>query len=84
MSERSTPPFRADQVGSLIRPAALGGGAQGGRGEEDARAEELRRIQEAAIREVVRLQEEIGLKSITDGEYNRARGSATFSSSSTT
>jgi 5-methyltetrahydropteroyltriglutamate--homocysteine methyltransferase len=34
-------------------------------------AEELRRIQEGAIREVVRLQEEIGLRSITDGEYNR-------------
>ena len=70
MSPRTTPPFRADHVGSLIRPAAL---VEARRAAEAGTlpAEELRRIQEGAIREVVRMQEGIGLKSITDGEYNR-------------
>jgi 5-methyltetrahydropteroyltriglutamate--homocysteine methyltransferase len=70
MTARITPPFRADQVGSLIRPAAL---IEARRAAAEGRmpAEELRRIQEGAIRDVVRMQEEIGLRSITDGEYNR-------------
>jgi 5-methyltetrahydropteroyltriglutamate--homocysteine methyltransferase len=70
MTARTTPPFRADQVGSLIRPAAL---IEARKAAEEGKlsAAELRRIQEAAIREVVRLQEDVGLKSITDGEYNR-------------
>src|ERR1700741_5298092 len=64
------PPFRADQVGSLLRPAHL----------KDARArfqkdeitkEELRAIEDDAIREVVRKQEAVGLQSITDGEFRR-------------
>jgi 5-methyltetrahydropteroyltriglutamate--homocysteine methyltransferase len=71
MTARTTPPFRADQVGSLIRPAAL---IEARKAATEGRisAEELRRIQEAAIRDVVRMQEEIGLGSITDGEFNRA------------
>ncbi|HEY7551422.1 MAG TPA: 5-methyltetrahydropteroyltriglutamate--homocysteine S-methyltransferase [Hyphomicrobiaceae bacterium] len=70
MTARTTPPFRADHVGSLIRPAAL---IEARRAAADGRMppEELRRMQEEAIREVVRTQEEIGLRSITDGEYNR-------------
>src|SRR5262245_62201219 len=70
MTARTTPPFRADQVGSLIRPAAL---IEARKAAETGSlpAEDLRRIQEGAIREVVRLQEDIGLRSITDGEYNR-------------
>jgi 5-methyltetrahydropteroyltriglutamate--homocysteine methyltransferase len=70
MSPRTIPPFRADQVGSLIRPATL---VQARKAAEAGTlpARELRRIQEGAIREAVRMQEEIGLKSITDGEYNR-------------
>ena len=70
MSERTTPPFRADQVGSLIRPEPLVEARKAAEAKKIA-AGELRRIQEDAIREVVRLQEEIGLKSITDGEFNR-------------
>jgi 5-methyltetrahydropteroyltriglutamate--homocysteine methyltransferase len=70
MTARTTPPFRADQVGSLIRPAPLIE-ARKAAAEGRMPAEELRRIQEGAIRDVVRMQEEIGLKSITDGEYNR-------------
>ena len=67
---RSPPPFRAEHVGSLIRPAALiDAREQAAKGEiSDA---ELKRIQHAAICDVVRLQEEIGLKVVTDGEYNR-------------
>src|SRR5262245_37996328 len=70
MSERTIPPFRADQVGSLIRPEHL---VEARNAVEAKRmsAGELRQIQEDAIREVVRLQEEIGLRSITDGEFNR-------------
>jgi 5-methyltetrahydropteroyltriglutamate--homocysteine methyltransferase len=70
MSERKTPPFRADQVGSLIRPAAL---LQARKDAEEKKisADELRRIQQDAIRDIVKLQEGLGLKSVTDGEFNR-------------
>jgi len=70
MTARAIPPFRADQVGSLIRPAAL---IEARKAAEEGKlsVEELRRIQEGAIRDVVRMQEDIGLRSITDGEYNR-------------
>src|SRR5262245_20519238 len=68
--ERSKPPFRAEHVGSLIRPDALIAARE--RAEKDEIAPgELKRIQQAAIRDVVRLQEELGLKLATDGEYNR-------------
>jgi 5-methyltetrahydropteroyltriglutamate--homocysteine methyltransferase len=70
MPERTAPPFRADHVGSLIRPDALiEARAAAARG--DIAAATLARIQEAAIRDVVRLQADIGLKLVTDGEYNR-------------
>src|SRR4026208_23041 len=67
---RFTPPFRADQVGSLLRPPHL----------KEARARfdrneitkaELRAVEDDAIREVGRKQESIGLQSITDGEFRR-------------
>jgi 5-methyltetrahydropteroyltriglutamate--homocysteine methyltransferase len=70
MSERSIPPFRADHVGSLIRPDALIR-ARAAAERHEIPAAELARIQQEAIREVVRLQEEIGFKLVTDGEYNR-------------
>jgi methionine synthase II (cobalamin-independent) len=70
MAERETPPFRADHVGSLIRPDALIAARQ--QAERGAlTSAELTRIQQAAIRDVVRLQEEIGFRLVTDGEYNR-------------
>jgi 5-methyltetrahydropteroyltriglutamate--homocysteine methyltransferase len=68
--ERTKPPFRADHVGSLIRPDALIKARQQAEKKEIPDAE-LKRIQQAAIREVVRMQEELGLKLVTDGEYNR-------------
>src|ERR1700686_3075788 len=70
MPERSKPPFRADHVGSLIRPDALIAARTAAEKGEIPTAE-LFRIQHDAIRGVVRLQEEIGLKLATDGEYNR-------------
>ena len=68
--QRAKPPFRADHVGSLIRPDALIA-AREAAGKGDMAANELTRIQEAAIRDVVRLQHDAGLKVVTDGEYNR-------------
>ena len=65
------PPFRADHVGSLLRPAEL---RQAFRrfhaGELDA--ETFRRIQDDSIRAAVALQEAVGVKVVTDGEFRRA------------
>ena len=64
------PPFRADHVGSLLRPAALRHAfKQFDQGEIDAA--QFRAVQDDSIRAVVRLQEEVGLQSITDGEFRR-------------
>jgi 5-methyltetrahydropteroyltriglutamate--homocysteine methyltransferase len=70
MPKRTKPPFRADHVGSLIRPDALIAARQAAE-QGDIAQDELRRIQHDAIRAVVHLQEEIGLKLVTDGEFNR-------------
>jgi methionine synthase II (cobalamin-independent) len=70
MQERVKPPFRADHVGSLIRPDALIAARTAAEKGEIPPAE-LTRIQHDAIRGVVRVQEDIGLKLVTDGEYNR-------------
>jgi methionine synthase II (cobalamin-independent) len=69
--QTKTPPFRADHVGSLLRPPQLL------QAREDAKngritAAELRRIEDGAIREVVRQQEDLGLEGVTDGEFRRA------------
>jgi 5-methyltetrahydropteroyltriglutamate--homocysteine methyltransferase len=66
----TTPPFRADHVGSFLRPKALlDARAQFRDGAIDAAA--LRTVEDAAIRDVVKFQEDLGLKGITDGEYRR-------------
>jgi 5-methyltetrahydropteroyltriglutamate--homocysteine methyltransferase len=70
MPETTRPSFRADHVGSLLRPQKLREmRARFKRGE--CSAEELRAVEDAAIREVVRKQENVGLRSITDGEFRR-------------
>lgn len=70
MTPRSKPPFRADHVGSFLRPKAL----------LDARAQhqqgklsqaDLRKAEDAAIRDIVKFQEGLGLHGITDGEFRR-------------
>src|SRR5262249_12943373 len=68
--QRTKPPFRADHVGSLIRPDNLIKAREQAANNEIG-AEELRSVQQTAIRDVVRMQEELGLKLVTDGEYNR-------------
>jgi len=70
MLARTKPPFRADHVGSLIRPDALIEARAAAERGEVAPAE-LARIQHDAIRDVVRLQQDIGFRLATDGEYNR-------------
>ncbi|MFN3483650.1 MAG: 5-methyltetrahydropteroyltriglutamate--homocysteine S-methyltransferase, partial [Rhabdaerophilum calidifontis] len=71
MTARAIPPFRADQVGSLLRSAAV----------KEARekhaagtigAAELAAIEDREIAALVRKQEEVGLQAVTDGEYRRA------------
>ena len=63
-------PFRADQVGSLLRPQALSAArAQCKRGEIDALA--LAAAEDDAVRDAVRRQQAVGLRSITDGEFRR-------------
>jgi len=71
MSVRTTPPFRADHVGSLLRPRALLQAREdAGRGAISP--DDLRAVEDEAIRDAVRMQEEIGLRSVTDGEFRRA------------
>ena len=70
MPPRTRPPFRADHVGSLLRPASLLK-AREARARDAISAEDLRRVEDDAIREAVRRQEEIGLRAVTDGEFRR-------------
>ncbi len=68
---RTSPPFRADHVGSLLRPANLL------RAREELAAgrisaEELAALEDDAIRAAVKMQHDVGLQSATDGEFRRA------------
>jgi 5-methyltetrahydropteroyltriglutamate--homocysteine methyltransferase len=65
------PPFRADHVGSLLRPPALKQAREAFKAQRLSAAQ-LREIEDQAIRKAVALQESAGLQSITDGEYRRA------------
>ena len=70
MTQRTTPPFRADHVGSLLRPAELAEArAKAKRGELSA--EQLRAVQDKHIREAVAKQESVGIQAVTDGEFRR-------------
>jgi 5-methyltetrahydropteroyltriglutamate--homocysteine methyltransferase len=74
---RTTPPFRADHVGSLLRTGPLKEArAKRERGEIDADA--LRAIEDEEIIKLIRRQEEVGLQSVTDGEYRRASWQTDF------
>ncbi len=67
---RTEPPFRADHVGSLLRPAALLD-ARAGFAAGTLDADGLHTAEDAAIRDAVALQEEVGLQAATDGEFRR-------------
>ena len=70
MSDAKKPPFRADHVGSLLRPPQLLEARSKHQAGETSRAS-LRAVEDSAIRDAVALQESIGLQGVTDGEYRR-------------
>jgi 5-methyltetrahydropteroyltriglutamate--homocysteine methyltransferase len=71
MTLRTAPPFRADHVGSLLRPAPLKE-ARARHAQGAITAGELKEIEDREIEKVVRKQEEVGLKLATDGEFRRS------------
>jgi 5-methyltetrahydropteroyltriglutamate--homocysteine methyltransferase len=71
MSQRTKPPFRADHVGSLLRPQALKK-AREQRVKGEITPAQLKEIEDREIERVIRKQEDMGLQSITDGEFRRS------------
>jgi 5-methyltetrahydropteroyltriglutamate--homocysteine methyltransferase len=70
MTARTRPPFRADHVGSFLRPQSLLDARERARKGEILKSE-LRAVEDAAIRDIVHFQEDVGLQGITDGEFRR-------------
>ena len=68
MSPRQTPPFRAEHIGSLLRPDYLLE-ARKKFDREEVTQEQLREVEDRAIIGAVNMQREVGIKSFTDGEY---------------
>ena len=68
--KKRTPPFHADHIGSLLRPQELVNARHKLR-ERAISENDLRAIEDRAIRDVVKLQEDIGLQAVTDGEFRR-------------
>src|ERR1700704_4731078 len=71
MTARSNAPFRADHVGSLLRPAALKE-ARAKREKGEITAAQLKEVEDREIEKVIRKQEDVGLKLATDGEFRRS------------
>ena len=70
MSTRASAPFRADHVGSFLRPKFLLDAREHAvRGE--ITPEQLRAVEDKAITEIVQFQEDVGLQSVSDGEFRR-------------
>src|SRR3954462_9322614 len=69
--QRTKPPFRADHVGSLLRSSALKE-ARARREKNEITPEQLKAVEDREIEAIIKKQEAVGLKSITDGEYRRA------------
>ena len=70
MSQRTQPPFRADHVGSFLRPAELLEARDKQKKGVISKAE-LRAAEDRAIKDIVKFQEDLGLQGITDGEFRR-------------
>lgn len=68
MAPEKTPPFRAEHIGSLLRPDYLLE-ARKKFDKKEVTQEELRELEDKAIAEAVNLQREVGIRGITDGEY---------------
>ncbi len=66
------PPYRADHVGSLLRPAAVAAARQAHFRDRAITAGELHEIEDVEIPALIRMQEEVGLKAVTDGEARRS------------
>src|SRR5262249_44701471 len=69
--KRAKPPFRADHVGSLLRPAPLKG-AGGRRAKGEMGASDLKAVEDREIERAIKKQEEAGLQAVTDGEFRRS------------
>ena len=68
----TTPPYRADHVGSLLRAPAVAAARKGFFEEQTASAAELKAAEDTAILDNIRMQEQVGLKAVTDGECRRS------------
>ena len=71
MTARTTPPFRADHVGSFLRPKYLLDAREQFFVKKEITAAQLRAVEDKAITEIVKFQQDVGLQSITDGEFRR-------------
>jgi 5-methyltetrahydropteroyltriglutamate--homocysteine methyltransferase len=71
LSNRTAPPFRADHVGSFLRPTYLLEAREAHFVRKSLSAEQLREVEDRAIAEIVQFQRDVGLQSITDGEFRR-------------
>jgi methionine synthase II (cobalamin-independent) len=69
----SAPPFRAEHMGSLLRPDNLLEAREKIATGVSAEAAGLLAIEQEAVREVVKMQQDLGFKAVTSGEYNRTR-----------
>jgi methionine synthase II (cobalamin-independent) len=69
--KRAKPPFRADHVGSLLRPAAMKE-AREKRAKGEIGATDLKAVEDREIERVIKKQEEVGLEAVTDGEFRRS------------
>ncbi|MCX7311847.1 MAG: 5-methyltetrahydropteroyltriglutamate--homocysteine S-methyltransferase [Alphaproteobacteria bacterium] len=69
--QRTKPPFRADHVGSLLRPAVLHE-ARSKRAKGEMTAQALKEIEDREIARIIKKQEDVGLQAITDGEFRRS------------
>src|SRR5690348_15475786 len=69
--KRTKPPFRADHVGSLLRPAALKE-ARAKRAKGEMSAADLNAVEDREIERVIKKQEAVGLQAVTDGEFRRS------------
>src|SRR6202166_1626294 len=68
---RTTPPFRADVVGSILRTAPLKE-ARAKRDKGEIGAAQLKEVEDREIEKIIKKQEEVGLKCATDGEFRRS------------
>ena len=71
MTVRNNPPFRADHVGSFLRPKALLDARDQFFNQKTISAAQLRAVEDQAISDIVKFQQDVGLQSITDGEFRR-------------